>query len=84
MSGNSVFRSREYAAFRSSVAQHRVLVGSYEWLYFDSGPRAVSTPLVCLPPICGTPDIFFKQMLSLSGTVEIKPFVLKLVFFLTN
>lgn len=34
---------------------------------YDSGPKSVKVPLVCLPPVSGTADVFFKQILSLSA-----------------
>jgi len=34
---------------------------------YDSGPKNVKVPLVCLPPVSGTADVFFKQILSLSA-----------------
>ena len=36
------------------------------WVVYDAGPRHVHSPLVCLPPVCGTADVFFKQLLALS------------------
>ena len=38
-----------------------------EWLIYDSGPRGVRCPLICLPPASGTADVFFKQVLTLSS-----------------
>ena len=67
MAANDVFRSREYSAFRSSVAQKKVTVSGVEWVYYDAGPKTIDTPIVFMPPICGTADIYYKQMLSLSA-----------------
>ena len=36
------------------------------WTVYDAGPRHVRSPLVCLPPVCGTADVFFRQLLDLS------------------
>ena len=36
------------------------------WVVYDAGPRHVHSPLVCLPPVCGTADVFFRQLLNLS------------------
>ena len=36
------------------------------WVVYDAGPRHVHSPLVCLPPVCGTADVFFRQLLELS------------------
>jgi hypothetical protein len=37
------------------------------WKLYDSGPKSVKVPLVCLPPVSGTADVFFKQILALSA-----------------
>lgn len=37
------------------------------WRIFDSGPKSVSCPLVCLPPVSGTADIFYKQIMGLAS-----------------
>ena len=37
------------------------------WKVYDSNPKSVKCPLVCLPPVSGTADIFFKQILGLSA-----------------
>lgn len=37
------------------------------WKLYDSGPKCVKVPLVCLPPVSGTSDVFFKQILALSA-----------------
>lgn len=34
---------------------------------YDCGPKRVKYPLVCLPPVSGTSDVFFRQALSLSA-----------------
>merc|ERR1719507_2934400 len=37
------------------------------WQVYDTGPRdATGSPLVCLPPIAGTADVFYRQCLALS------------------
>ena len=36
------------------------------WVVYDAGPRHVHSPLICLPPVCGTADVFFRQLLELS------------------
>ena len=36
------------------------------WVLYDAGPRHVRSPLICLPPVCGTADVFFRQLLELS------------------
>lgn len=37
------------------------------WKLYDSGPKSVKVPLVCLPPVSGTAEVFFKQILALSA-----------------
>lgn len=37
------------------------------WVLYDAGPRNVKSPLVCLPPVCGSADVFFKQLMHLSA-----------------
>ena len=38
-----------------------------EWSFYDAGPRVIQNPLVFLPPVSGTADIYFRQLLSLSA-----------------
>lgn len=40
---------------------------SQGWKIYDCGPKSVTCPLVCLPPVSGTADVFFKQALALSA-----------------
>jgi len=61
--------SAEYKSFRASVPLKRIGVGheGKVWQVYDTGPRdATGSPLVCLPPIAGTADIFYRQCLALS------------------
>lgn len=37
------------------------------WIVYDGGPKSVKCPLICLPPVSGTADIFFKQIMSLGA-----------------
>ena len=37
------------------------------WVLYDAGPKHVKSPLICLPPVCGTADVFFQQMMQLSA-----------------
>lgn len=34
---------------------------------YDSSPKTIKCPLVCLPPVSGTADVFFKQILGLAA-----------------
>lgn len=63
-------RSSEYKSFRSTVPLKQIVVDSEAlkvWKLYDAGPRGVRCPLVCLPPVCGTADSFFKQILPLTA-----------------
>lgn len=63
-------QSNEYLSFRSSIPLRKIVVdsdGSKAWRIFDSGPKSVTCPLICLPPVSGTADIFFKQVMGLSS-----------------
>lgn len=70
---NSVIsRSQEYQSFRSTVPQQKVVVDcdveeDKVWIVYDTGPKNVRCPIVFLPPVSGTADIFFKQLLALSS-----------------
>ncbi|XP_046404578.1 maspardin-like [Ischnura elegans] len=61
-------QSNEYLSFRSNIPLRRIAVDSDStkvWKLYDSGPKTVANPLICLPPVSGTADIFFKQILAL-------------------
>nr|CAD7428393.1 unnamed protein product [Timema monikensis] len=63
-------QSQEYLSFRSSIPLRKIVVDSDSskgWKLYDSGPKSVKTPLVCLPPVSGTCDVFFKQILALNA-----------------
>lgn len=36
------------------------------WKIYDAGPKTVTCPLVCLLPVSGTADVYFKQLMALS------------------
>lgn len=62
--------SEEYLSFRSNIPQKKICVdedGELSWTLYDAGPRTVRCPLLFLPPVSGRADIFFQQMLALSG-----------------
>lgn len=44
-----------------------IVEGDKEWQFYDAGPRNINNPIVFLPPVTGTPDIFFRQLLALSA-----------------
>lgn len=67
---SDISNSRDYKSFRSSVPQKKIIVdedGSKVWTMYDSGPRNITCPLICFPPVSGTADVFFRQILALSG-----------------
>lgn len=37
------------------------------WKIYDCGPKKVKCPLVCLPSVSGTADVFYRQALALSA-----------------
>lgn len=37
------------------------------WKVYDSNPKTIKCPLICLLPVSGTADIYFKQILGLSA-----------------
>ncbi|GAB6031233.1 hypothetical protein CHUAL_009045 [Chamberlinius hualienensis] len=65
----TITSSAEYAVFRSTIPQKKIVVDeddTKEWILYDSGPRHIKCPLVCLPPCSGSADIFFRQLMGLS------------------
>ncbi|KAK0083418.1 hypothetical protein PV325_008803 [Microctonus aethiopoides] len=69
-STSELSRSKEYISFRSSVPLRKIVVDIDDikgWKVYDSGPKIIKCPLICLPPVSGTADIFFKQILSLTA-----------------
>lgn len=63
-------QSLEYVSFRSSIPLRTIFVDNNSdkgWRIYDTGPKTIRTPLICLPPVCGTAEVFFKQMLGLSA-----------------
>ena len=62
--------SSDYQTFRSNVCLKKMIVdddSSKEWSLYDCGPRNVVSPLICLPPVSGTADVFFRQLIDLSS-----------------
>lgn len=43
-------------------------IGAKQWRYYDFGPKTVP-PLICIPGIAGTADVYYKQIMSLSMKV---------------
>lgn len=59
--------SKNYTTFRSSVSQKKVIIEHENdpWIAYDVGPKSVTCPLICLPPVSGRADCFFLMMLRL-------------------
>ncbi|XP_022157234.1 maspardin [Momordica charantia] len=55
----------DFVYFKSQVPLHRIPIGTKQWRYYDFGPKVVP-PLICLPGIAGTADVYYKQIMSLS------------------
>ncbi|GBP13943.1 Maspardin [Eumeta japonica] len=63
-------QTSEYLSFRSSIPLRKIVVdcdGSKTWRIYDSGPKSVSCPVICLPPVSGTADVFFRQVMGLAA-----------------
>lgn len=66
---NTIVESSTYRLFRGKVALKRFAVdddGNKEWAVFECGPKDSDTPVVFLPPVSGSADIFFRQLIYLS------------------
>ncbi|XP_050971974.1 maspardin isoform X2 [Labeo rohita] len=62
--------SPDYNWFRSTVPLKRIIVDdddSKVWSLYDAGPKNIRCPIIFLPPVSGTAEVFFQQVLALSG-----------------
>lgn len=61
--------SLEYLSFRSNIPCRKIVLDDSEkvWTIYDGGPKTVRSPLICLPPVSGTADTFFQQVLGLGA-----------------
>ncbi|XP_065836559.1 maspardin-like [Oscarella lobularis] len=67
---SALSRSEEYTSFRRSIPLQRLTLdpnSEHPWLVYDTGPKSVRCPLICLAPASGTADTFYKQLLGLSA-----------------
>lgn len=55
----------DYIYFKSKVPLHKISIGTKLWRYYDFGPKDIP-PLICLPGIAGTSDVYYKQIMTLS------------------
>ena len=37
------------------------------WSLYDAGPKSIRCPIIFLPPVSGTAEVFFQQVLALTG-----------------
>ena len=37
------------------------------WSLYDAGPKSIRCPIIFLPPVSGTAEVFFQQLLALTG-----------------
>jgi len=62
-------QSSTYKQFRGWVAQQKIVLDSWSstpWKYYDYGPKEEGTiPLILIPGVSGTAEVYFKQMISL-------------------
>ncbi|XP_072516931.1 maspardin isoform X2 [Salminus brasiliensis] len=62
--------SPDYNWFRSTVPLKRIIVDdddSKVWSLYDAGPKTIRCPIIFLPPVSGTAEVFFQQILALTG-----------------
>ncbi|KAK5916076.1 hypothetical protein CesoFtcFv8_001610 [Champsocephalus esox] len=62
--------SPDYNWFRSTVPLKRIIVDdddSKVWSLYDAGPKSIRCPIILLPPVSGTAEVFFQQVLALTG-----------------
>uniref|UniRef100_A0A8C4W6Z2 SPG21 abhydrolase domain containing, maspardin n=1 Tax=Gopherus evgoodei TaxID=1825980 RepID=A0A8C4W6Z2_9SAUR len=62
--------SPDYNWFRSTVPLKKIIVDdddSKVWSLYDAGSKNIRCPLIFLPPVSGTADVFFQQILALTG-----------------
>lgn len=71
MKKSALTESPEYQSFRGSVPLKKVPADPENpdkyWQLYDCGPRDQTCPVVCLPPVSGTADVYFLQCLALSA-----------------
>lgn len=70
-------QSFEYQEFRSQIPLKKIAVDEDSssdkfWSVYDNGPKTVSCPLICFPPVSGTAEVFFKQLIELPKKLNIR------------
>lgn len=49
---------------------HQIIVDdddSKVWSLYDAGPKSIRCPIILFPPVSGTAEVFFQQVLALTG-----------------
>uniref|UniRef100_A0A3P9N0F1 SPG21 abhydrolase domain containing, maspardin n=1 Tax=Poecilia reticulata TaxID=8081 RepID=A0A3P9N0F1_POERE len=62
--------SPDYNWFRSTVPLKRIIVDdddSKVWSLYDAGPKSIRCPIIFLPPVSGTAEVFFQQVQALTS-----------------
>lgn len=71
MSESKLALSPEFQSFKSSLTRQRITVedntGEGVWTVYDTGPSCVRCPLIMIAPLCGTAQVYYKQVLALSS-----------------
>ena len=65
-------QSEDYEKFHSSIPLRKLFVDddnnlAMSWKVYDAGPKTVNYPIVFLPPVSASADIYFQQLLHLSN-----------------
>jgi len=61
--------SDEYRDFRSKYSKQKIVLDNDSrrvWTFFDTGPKTVLSPIIFLPCVSGTADIFYLQLIELN------------------
>lgn len=67
---SAITQSGEYKSFRATVPKRRIDLEykrkEYTFKIYDYGPKSVTSPIIFFPPVSGTADVFFRQIVSLT------------------
>lgn len=61
--------SSDYQSFRSKIALKKLVLDedyNKTWSIYECGPKEVRCPVIFLPPVSGTADVFYRQLEFLS------------------
>ena len=62
-------QSDEYRSFRSKFSKQKIILDNDStkvWTYFDTGPKNATCPIIFLPCVSATADVFFLQLIELN------------------